>query len=121
MGVLMLPLLMIQRSVRRELQIVMHRGIGFALCFLPARGDEMDRNTFWRLGTALPLVLSCIVLADCGGNKTTTTALPPTAIAAKRYVVGGTFDTGFSGGGGPTNIEPSGDEDAPPRARQTRA
>src|SRR5712675_2648906 len=107
MGVLMLPLLMIQRSVRRELQIVMHRGIGFALCFLPARGDEMDRNTFWRLGTALPLVLSCIVLADCGGNKTTTTALPPTAIAAKRYVVGGTFDTGFSGGAVTTKIDPS--------------
>src|SRR5258706_2530919 len=107
MGVLMLPLLMIQRSVRRELQIVMHRGIGFALCFLPARGDEMDRNTFWRLGTALPLVLSCIVLADCGGNKTTTTVLPPAAIAAKRYVVGGTFDTGFSGGAVTTKIDPS--------------
>src|SRR5258706_9306544 len=112
MGVLMLPLLMIQRSVRRELQIVMHRGIGFALCFLPARGDEMDRNTFWRLGTALPLVLSCIVLADCGGNKTTTTALPPTAIAAKRYVVGGTFDTGFSGGALTTKNDPPGYKDA---------
>src|SRR5258706_8794369 len=120
MGVLMLPLLMIQRSVRRELQIVMHRGIGFALCFLPARGDEMDRNTFWRLGTALPLVLSCIVLADCGGNKTTTTALPPTAIAAKRYVVGGTFDTGFSGGGRPPQIDPAEDEEPTAGALQSR-
>src|SRR5216684_2948190 len=108
MGVLMLPLLMIQRSVGRELQIVMHGGTGFALCFLPARGNEMDRNTLWRLGTAFPLVLSCIVLADCGGNNTTTTtALPPTAIAAKRYVEGGTFDAGFSGGAVATKIDPS--------------
>jgi len=67
----------------------------------------MDRDTFWRLGTALPLVLSCIGLTDCGGNKTTTTVLPPTAIAAKRYVVGGTIDTGFSGGAVATKIDPS--------------
>src|SRR5712675_1821668 len=108
MGVLMLPLLMIQRSVRRELQIVMHRGIGFALCFLPARGDEMDRNTLWRLGTALPLVLSCIGLADCSGtNTTTTTEFPPTAIAAKRYLEAGTFDAGFSGGAVASKIDPS--------------
>src|SRR5229473_3448840 len=107
MGVLMVPLLVIQRSVRRELQIVMHRGIGFALCLLPARGDEMDRNTLWRLGTALPLVLSCIGLTDCGQNSTTTTSLAPTAIAAKRYVEGGTFDAGFSGGAVATKIDPS--------------
>src|SRR6266849_6763837 len=107
MGALMLPLLVIQRSVRRELQIVMHRGIGFALCFLPARGVEMDRNTLWRLGTALPLVLSCIGLSDCGQNSTTTTSLAPTAIAAKRYVEGGTFDAGFSGGAVATKIDPS--------------
>src|SRR6266853_2704624 len=107
MGALMLPLLVIQRSVRRELQIVMHRGIGFALCLLPARGDEMDRNTLWRLGTALPLVLSCIGLTDCGQNSTTTTSLAPTAIAAKRYVEGGTFDAGFSGGAVATKIDPS--------------
>src|SRR5258707_1282696 len=82
----------IQRSVRRELQIVMHRGIGFALCFLPAKGVEMDRNTLWRLGTAFPLVLSCIGLADCSGtNGTTTVSLPPTAIAVKRYTECGTF------------------------------
>src|SRR6267143_5063288 len=98
MGVLMSPLLMIQRSVRRELQIVMHRGIGFALCFLPAKGVEMDRNTLWRLGTAFPLVLSCIGLADCSRNNSTTVSLPPTAIAVKRYTEGGTFDAGFSGG-----------------------
>src|SRR5712664_1463411 len=124
MGVLMVPLRemddsVIQRSVRRELQIVMHRGIGFALCFLPARGDEMDRNTLWRLGTALPLVLSCIGLTDCGENKTTTTVLPPTAIAAKRYVEGGTFDTGFSGGAVATKIDPSEYEYALAAARQT--
>src|SRR6266852_4390525 len=107
MGALMLPLLVIQRSVRRELQIVMHRGIGFALCLLPARGVEMDRNTLWRLGTALPLVLSCIGLSDCGQNSTTTTSLAPTAIAAKRYVEGGTFDAGFSGGAVATKIDPS--------------
>src|SRR6266852_7321224 len=107
MGALMLPLLVIQRSVRRELQIVMHRGIGFALCLLPARGDEMDRNTLWRLGTVLPLVLSCIGLSDCGQNSTTTTSLAPTAIAAKRYVEGGTFDAGFSGGAVATKIDPS--------------
>src|SRR5713101_2231740 len=112
MGVLMVPLRemddsVIQRSVRRELQIVMHRGIGFALCLLPARGDEMDRNTLWRLGTALPLVLSCIGLTDCGQNSTTTTSLAPTAIAVKRYVEGGTFDTGFSGGAVATKIDPS--------------
>src|SRR5712691_10680504 len=108
MGVLMSPLLMIQRSVRRELQIVMHRGIGFALCFLPARGVEMDRNTLWRLGTALPLVLSCIGLTDCSGNNgTTTVSLPPTAIAVKRYAEGGTFDAGFSGGAVATKIDPS--------------
>src|SRR5882762_2447822 len=107
MGVLMLPLLMIQRSVRRELQIVMHRSIGFALCFLPARGDEMDRNTLWRLGKAFPLVLSCIGLADCGGNNTTTTELPPTAIAVKRYTTGGQLDAGFSGGAVATKIDPS--------------
>jgi uncharacterized delta-60 repeat protein len=33
--------------------------------------------------------------------------LPPTAIAAKRYVEGGTFDTGFSGGAVATKIDPS--------------
>jgi uncharacterized delta-60 repeat protein len=68
----------------------------------------MDRNTLWRLGTAFPLVFSCIVLADCGGtNGTTTTPFPPTAIAAKRYVEGGTFDAGFSGGAVATKIDPS--------------
>jgi uncharacterized delta-60 repeat protein len=68
----------------------------------------MDRNTLWRLGTAFPLVLSCIVLADCGGtNGTTTTPFPPTAIAAKRYVEGGTFDAGFSGGAVATKIDAS--------------
>src|SRR5712671_8069426 len=108
MGALMLPLLVIQRSVRRELQIVMHRGIGFALCLLPARGDEMDRNTLWRLGTALPLVLSCIGLADCSAtNDTTTSALPPTAIAAKRYAEGGPLDAGFGSGAVATKIDPS--------------
>src|SRR6267142_5398143 len=107
MSVLMVPLLMIQRSVGRELQIVMHRGMGFALCFLPARGTEMDRNTLWRLGTALPLVLSCIGLADCSGtNGTTTAALPPTAIAAKRYTAGGQLDASFSGGAVATKIDP---------------
>src|SRR5258706_4826513 len=75
---------------------------------LPARGTEMDRNTLWRLGTALPLVLSCIGLADCGGtNDTTTAALPPTAIAAKRYLEGGTLDAGFSSGAVATKIDPS--------------
>src|SRR5712671_5772772 len=109
MGVLMLPLLMIQRSVRRELQIVMHRGIGFALCFLPARGDEMDRNTLWRLGTAFPLVLSCIGLADCSGtNTTTTTEFPSTAIAVKRYTATGQLDPSFNGSGSAaTKIDPS--------------
>src|SRR5882672_1149199 len=108
MSVLMVPLLMIQRSVGRELQIVMHRGMGFALCSLPARGTEMDRNTLWRLGTALPLVLSCIGLADCSGtNGTTTAALPPTAIAAKRYTAGGQLDASFSGGAVATKIDPS--------------
>src|SRR5882672_7902324 len=108
MSVLMVPLLMIQRSVGRELQIVMHRGMGFALCFLPARGTEMDRNTLWRLGTALPLALSCIGLADCSGtNGTTTAALPPTAIAAKRYTAGGQLDASFSGGAVATKIDPS--------------
>ena len=68
----------------------------------------MDRNTLWRLGTALPLVLSCIVLADCTGtNATTTTALPPTAIAAKRYTAGGQLDASFSGGAVFTKIDPS--------------
>ncbi len=79
----------------------------------------MDRNTLWRLGTAFPLVLSCIGLTDCGGNKTTTTVLPPTAIAAKRYVEGGTFDTGFSGGAVATKIDPSEYEYALAAARQT--
>src|SRR5260221_13461883 len=86
----------------------MHRGIGFALCFLPAKGVEMDRNTLWRLGTAFPLVLSCVGLADCSRNNgTTTLSLPPTAIAVKRYTEGGTFDTGFSGGAVATKIDPS--------------
>jgi uncharacterized delta-60 repeat protein len=68
----------------------------------------MKRNTLWRLRTALPLVLSCIGLADCGkNNTTTTTSLPPTAIAAKRYVEAGTFDAGFSGGAVATKIDPS--------------
>src|SRR5258705_13661253 len=78
---------------------------------LPARGTEMDRNTLWRLGTALPLVLSCIGLADCSGtNDTTTVALPPTAIAVKRYTSGGQLDTvNFGGGSGAvaTKIDPS--------------
>src|SRR5882672_10441528 len=109
MGVLMLPLLMIQRSVGRELQIVMHRGVGFALCLLPARGDEMDRNTLWRLGTAFPLVLSCIGLTSCAGsNRTTATALPPTAIAVKRYTATGQLDPSFNGSGtAATKIDPS--------------
>ena len=64
----------------------------------------MDRNTLWRLGKALPLVLSCFGLADCGGNNTTTTELPPTAIAAKRYTAGGQLDAGFSGGAVATKI-----------------
>ena len=68
----------------------------------------MDSNTLWRLGTALPLVLSCIGLADCSGtNGTTTAGLPPTAIAAKRYIEGGTLDAGFSGGAVATKIDPS--------------
>jgi uncharacterized delta-60 repeat protein len=69
----------------------------------------MDRNTLWRLGTALPLVLSCIGLTDCSGNKSTTTtvALPPTAIAVKRYTAGGQLDAGFSGGAVATKIDPS--------------
>ena len=68
----------------------------------------MDRNTLWRLGTAFPLVLSCIGLADCSRNNgTTTLSLPPTAIAVKRYTEGGTFDTGFSGGAVATKIDPS--------------
>src|SRR5260370_34599092 len=80
---------------------------------LPARGTEMDRNTLWRLGTALPLVLSCIGLADCSAtNDTTTAALPPTAIAVKRYLEGGTLDAGFSGGAVATKIDPSEFEDA---------
>src|SRR5258708_2356669 len=75
---------------------------------LPARGTEMDRNTLWRLGTALPLVLSCIGLADCSAtNDTTTAALPPTAIAAKRYTALGQPDAGFSGGAVFTKIDPS--------------
>src|SRR5260221_11702890 len=86
----------------------MHRGIGFALCFLPAKGVEMDRNTLWRLGTAFPLVLSCIGLADCSRNNGTTPLwLPATAIAVKRYTEGGTFDAGFSGGAVATKIDPS--------------
>jgi uncharacterized delta-60 repeat protein len=68
----------------------------------------MDRNTLWRLGTAFPLVLSCIGLTDCGGNNTTTTTeFPPTAIAVKRYLEGGTLDAGFSGGAVATKIDPS--------------
>jgi len=71
----------------------------------------MDRNTLWRLGTALPLVLSCIGLADCSAtNSTTTAALPPTAIAAKRYTALGQLDTvNFGGGSGAviTKIDPS--------------
>ena len=68
----------------------------------------MDRNTLWRLGTAFPLVLSCIGLADCSrNNSTTTVSLPPTAIAVKRYTEGGTFDAGFSGGAVATKIDPS--------------
>jgi uncharacterized delta-60 repeat protein len=69
----------------------------------------MDRNTLWRLGTALPLVLLCIVLADCGNNTTTTTAaLPPTAIAAKRYTATGQLDVSFNGSGAAaTKIDPS--------------
>src|SRR5260221_5660171 len=75
---------------------------------LPARGDEMDRNTLWRLGTAFPVVLPCIGLADCSGtNDTTTAALPPTAIAAKRYTALGQLDTGFSGGAVATKVDPS--------------
>lgn len=79
----------------------------------------MDRNTLLRLGTALPLVLSCIGLTDCGQNSTTTTSLAPTAIAAKRYVEGGTLDTGFSGGAVATKIVPSEFEYALAVARQT--
>jgi len=68
----------------------------------------MDRNTLWRLGTAFPLVLSCVGLADCSRNNgTTTLSLPPTAIAVKRYTEGGTFDTGFSGGAVATKIDPA--------------
>jgi uncharacterized delta-60 repeat protein len=67
----------------------------------------MDRNTLWRLGTAFPLVLSCIGLADCSRNNSTTVSLPPTAIAVKRYTEGGTFDAGFSGGAVATKIDPS--------------
>jgi len=68
----------------------------------------MDRNTLWRLGTAFPLVLSCIGLADCSGtNGTTTVSLPPTAIAVKRYTEGGALDAGFSGGAVATKIDPS--------------
>ena len=68
----------------------------------------MDRNTLWRLGTAFPLVLSCIGLADCSAtNDTTTAALPPTAIAVKRYTALGQPDAGFSGGAVATKIDPS--------------
>src|SRR5882672_8543411 len=87
----------------------MHRGIQFALCFLPATGDEMDRNTLRRLGIVFPLVLICIGLADCAGKSTATTAFPPsTAISLKRYAAAdGTLDAGFSGGAVATKIDPS--------------
>ena len=68
----------------------------------------MNCNTFWRLGTAFPLALSCIGLTDCGGKTTTTVSTPFTAIAVKRYVAAdGTLDAGFSGGAVATKIDPS--------------
>src|SRR5207247_7714613 len=111
MGALISPLrksgfaifLVIQGSVRRELQIVMHRGIRFALCFFPMKGVEMDRNKVWRL-VAFPLVSLCVVLTGCG-QTTTTTTIPPTAIAVKRYTALGQLDAGLCGGAVATKID----------------
>src|SRR6266496_4210183 len=76
----------------------------------------MNRKTSWRLGMAFPLVLACIGLTDCGGKTTTT--IPPTAIAVKRYLAGGALDASFSGGAVATKIDPSGFEYALAVARQ---
>src|SRR5882672_11184131 len=65
----------------------------------------MNRKTSWRLGMAFPLVLACIGLTDCGGKTTTT--IPPTAIAVKRYTALGQLDAGFSGGAVATKIDPA--------------
>ncbi len=64
----------------------------------------MDRNTLWRLGVLL--VSLCVGLTGCA--KTTTTTIPPTAIAVKRYTAGGQLDTSFNGSGSAaTKIDPS--------------
>jgi uncharacterized delta-60 repeat protein len=64
----------------------------------------MDRNTLWRLGVLL--VSLCVGLTGCG--KTTTTTIPPTAIAVKRYTATGQLDASFNGSGSAaTKIDPS--------------
>src|SRR5467141_2346773 len=87
----------------------MHGRIRFALSFVSAKGAEMNRKPSWRLGMALPLLLTCIGVIGCG-QKTTTTTIPSTAIAVKRYTADGQLDTvNFGGGSGSvaTKIDPS--------------
>src|SRR6266853_652673 len=75
----------------------------------------MNRNTLWRLGVLL--VSLCVGLTGCA--KTTTTTIPPTAIAVKRYLAGGGLDASFSGGAVATKIDPSEFEYALAVAQQT--
>jgi uncharacterized delta-60 repeat protein len=66
---------------------------------------------------AFPFVLACIGLTDCGGKTTTT--VPPTAIAVKRYTATGQLDASFNGSGAAaTKIDPSEFEYALAVARQ---
>jgi hypothetical protein len=76
----------------------------------------MNRKTSLRMAVVFPLVLACIGLTDCGGKTTTT--IPPTAIAVKRYLAGGGLDANFSGGAVATKIDPSEFEYALAVARQ---
>lgn len=64
----------------------------------------MNRKLLRRM--TLPLIMACLVLADCS-SRTSTSAGPTTAFAALRFTTGGVLDTSFAGGGiAITDVDP---------------
>jgi uncharacterized delta-60 repeat protein len=72
------------------------------------KGDDMNQK--WLRRTAVPIIVTCIGLANCSSNNTTTTQGPTTAYAVLRLKTSdGTPDTSFAGGRGIalTDVDPA--------------
>jgi uncharacterized delta-60 repeat protein len=62
-------------------------------------------NRKWLRRMAVPIIVSCVGLANCSGN-TSTTEGPPTAFAVVRLTPTGAADTTFGGGDGIVTTDP---------------